>query len=76
MGFSFGNVEPNSKQLLSGTESVAELAKATLAVYPKLDWTAWTADYSKVRDAIAESYPQWFKAVSYTHLTLPTIYSV
>lgn len=58
---SFGNVEPSSKQLLSETKIVAELAKATLAVNPKLDWTAWTADYSKARDAIAESYPQWFK---------------
>jgi anaerobic selenocysteine-containing dehydrogenase len=57
---SFGEVEPSSKDLLSETRIVAELAKATLAINPKLDWTAWTADYSKVRDAIAESYPQWF----------------
>jgi molybdopterin-dependent oxidoreductase alpha subunit len=57
---SFGEVEPSSKDLLSETRIVAELAKATLAPNPKLDWTAWTADYSKVRDAIAESYPQWF----------------
>jgi molybdopterin-dependent oxidoreductase alpha subunit len=57
---SFGDVEPSSKQLLSETKIVAELAKATLAANPKLDWTGWTADYSKVRDAIAESYPQWF----------------
>jgi anaerobic selenocysteine-containing dehydrogenase len=57
---SFGEVEPSSKDLLSETTIVAELAKATLAPNPKLDWTAWTANYSKVRDAIAESYPQWF----------------
>ncbi len=57
---SFGDVEPSSKELLSETKIVAELAKATLPANPKLDWTAWTADYSKVRDAIAESYPQWF----------------
>jgi molybdopterin-dependent oxidoreductase alpha subunit len=57
---SFGDVEPSSKELLSETMIVAELAKATLPANPKLNWTAWTADYSKVRDAIAESYPQWF----------------
>jgi molybdopterin-dependent oxidoreductase alpha subunit len=57
---SFGDVEPSSKELLSETKIVAELAKATLPANPKLNWTAWTADYSKVRDAIAESYPQWF----------------
>jgi molybdopterin-dependent oxidoreductase alpha subunit len=57
---SFGDVEPSSKTLLSETKIVAELAKATLNQNPKLDWTAWTADYAKVRDAIAETYPQWF----------------
>jgi molybdopterin-dependent oxidoreductase alpha subunit len=57
---SFGEVEPSSKQLLSETRIVAELAKATLRPNPKLDWEAWTGDYSKVRDAIAETYPQWF----------------
>lgn len=58
---SFGDVEPSSKQLLSEMAIVAEIAKATLAANPKLDWTAWTQDYAKVRDAIAETYPQWFK---------------
>jgi molybdopterin-dependent oxidoreductase alpha subunit len=57
---SFGDVDPSSKELLSEAKIVAELAKATLTANPKLDWTEWTADYSKVRDAIAESYPQWF----------------
>jgi molybdopterin-dependent oxidoreductase alpha subunit len=58
---SFGDVEPTSKNLLSEARIVAGLAKATLAPNPKLDWTAWTEDYSRVRDAIAETYPQWFK---------------
>jgi hypothetical protein len=57
---SVGDVEPSSAELLSETKIVAELAKATLEANPKLDWTAWTADYAKVRDAIAETYPQWF----------------
>ncbi|MET0407571.1 MAG: FdhF/YdeP family oxidoreductase [Hyphomicrobium sp.] len=57
---SLGNVQPSSPDLLSETKIVAELAKATLKPNRKLDWTAWTADYTKVRDAIAETYPQWF----------------
>jgi molybdopterin-dependent oxidoreductase alpha subunit len=57
---SFGDVEPSSPDLLSEAKIVAELAKVTLKANSKLDWTAWTADYAKVRDAIAESYPQWF----------------
>jgi molybdopterin-dependent oxidoreductase alpha subunit len=52
---SFGVVEPSSKDLLSETKIVAELAKVTLKPNPNLDWTAWTADYAKVRDAIAET---------------------
>jgi molybdopterin-dependent oxidoreductase alpha subunit len=58
---SLGDVEPSSDLLLSETTIVAELAKATLPANPKLDWTAWTADYAIIRDAIAETYPQWFK---------------
>jgi molybdopterin-dependent oxidoreductase alpha subunit len=57
---SFGDVEPSSKDLLAEATIVAGIAQATLPANPKLDWTAWTADYSRVRDAIAETYPQWF----------------
>lgn len=58
---SFGDVTPSSDRLLSETRIVAEIARATLPPNPRLDWRAWTADYSLVRDAIAETYPQWFK---------------
>jgi molybdopterin-dependent oxidoreductase alpha subunit len=57
---SVGDVEPSSEHLLSETKIVAELARATLNPNPKLDWAAWSADYSRVRDAIGETYPQWF----------------
>jgi molybdopterin-dependent oxidoreductase alpha subunit len=57
---STGDVAPSSVELLSEISIVAGLAKATLTPNPKADWTAWTADYSRVRDAIAETYPQWF----------------
>jgi molybdopterin-dependent oxidoreductase alpha subunit len=58
---SFGDVAPSSDRLLAEASIVSGLAEATLAPNPKLDWRAWTADYDKVRDAIAETYPQWFK---------------
>ncbi|WP_407118877.1 hypothetical protein [Bradyrhizobium sp. LMG 9283] len=39
----------------------AALAKATLKPNPKLDWDTWTADYSRVPDAIERTYPDQFK---------------
>ncbi len=57
---SFGDKEPASKSLLSETAIVAGIAKATLPPNPKLDWDAWVGDYALVRDAIEETYPQWF----------------
>ncbi|WP_036166992.1 FdhF/YdeP family oxidoreductase [Massilia sp. 9096] len=55
-----GQVEPVADTLLSEPAIVAGIAKATLAPNPKLDWDAWVADYSKIRDAIAETYPEIF----------------
>ena len=58
---STGDHEPASEHLLSEPRIVAELAKATLAPNPRIDWDAWVADYAKVRDAIEETYPDQFK---------------
>jgi molybdopterin-dependent oxidoreductase alpha subunit len=55
-----GRAEPAATTLLSEPASGARLAKATLAPNPKVDWDGWTADYSKVRDAIAATYPEIF----------------
>jgi molybdopterin-dependent oxidoreductase alpha subunit len=55
-----GRAEPAADTLLSEAAIVAAIAKATLPVNPKLDWDAWVADYAKVRDAIAETYPEVF----------------
>ena len=55
-----GQSEPASEHLLSEPRIVAELAKAILPVNPKLDWDAWVADYSRIRDAIAITYPDIF----------------
>jgi molybdopterin-dependent oxidoreductase alpha subunit len=56
-----GQRKPVAENLLSEPKIIAELAKATLKPNPKLDWDAWTADYSRVRDAIERTYPEQFK---------------
>jgi molybdopterin-dependent oxidoreductase alpha subunit len=58
---SYGDREPASPNLRSEPAIVAGMAKATLAPNPKLDWDEWCGDYAKVRDAIEETYPQWFE---------------
>ncbi|WP_159715624.1 FdhF/YdeP family oxidoreductase [Geminicoccus flavidas] len=52
---------PISEHLRSEPAIVAGLAKATLDPNPKVDWDAWVADYSKIRDAIEATYPDDFK---------------
>ena len=55
-----GRAEPAADTLLSEPAIVARIAKATLEPNPKVDWDAWVADYAKVRDAIAATYPEIF----------------
>ena len=55
-----GMAEPAAHTLLSEPAIVAGLAKATLEPNPKLDWDAWVADYGRIRDAIAATYPDIF----------------
>jgi molybdopterin-dependent oxidoreductase alpha subunit len=55
-----GQVAPASDTLLSEAKIVAEIAKATVPGKSTVPWDAWVADYSKVRDAIAETYPKIF----------------
>ena len=43
---------------------VAGLAKTTLKPNPNIDWDAWIADYSRVRDAIERTYPDQFKEMA------------
>jgi molybdopterin-dependent oxidoreductase alpha subunit len=57
---SFGDHPPASANLKSETAIVSGIAQATLPPNPKVDWSAWTADYGRVRDAIEATYPQWF----------------
>lgn len=56
-----GQRRPVSPDLLSEPKIVAELAKATLPPNPNVDWDAWVADYSRIRDAIETTWPTTFK---------------
>jgi molybdopterin-dependent oxidoreductase alpha subunit len=57
---SIGRRKPASEHLRSELAIVAGLAQATLPPNPKLRWADWTADYGRVRDLIAETYPKEF----------------
>jgi molybdopterin-dependent oxidoreductase alpha subunit len=57
---SHGQAEPAGEHILSEPKIIAELAKATLAPNPKVDWDAWSGNYALVRDAIAQTYPKIF----------------
>jgi molybdopterin-dependent oxidoreductase alpha subunit len=51
---------PASQHLISEVRLVAELAKATLDPNPKVPWDEWADDYSRIRAAIGETYPETF----------------
>jgi molybdopterin-dependent oxidoreductase alpha subunit len=51
---------PASRHLISEVKLVAEIAKATLAPNPKVTWDAWVDDYSRIRAAIGQTYPDTF----------------
>jgi molybdopterin-dependent oxidoreductase alpha subunit len=55
-----GAAEPASALLLSEPAIVAGIAKATLAPNPNVPWDGWVGDYARVREAIAETYPEIF----------------
>jgi molybdopterin-dependent oxidoreductase alpha subunit len=56
-----GQRKPVAEDVLSEPAIIAGLATATLKPNPKVDWDAWVADYSRVRDAIERTYPDQFK---------------
>ena len=58
---SLGRRMPASAHLRSEVAIVAGIAKATLPPNPKVPWDAWVGDYGLIRDAIAETYPQFFR---------------
>jgi molybdopterin-dependent oxidoreductase alpha subunit len=56
-----GYATPASEHARSEPWLVAQLAKVTLPPNPKIDWDAWVADYSLIRDAIERTYPEMFR---------------
>src|SRR3954451_2401764 len=56
-----GQRKPVAEHALSEPAIIAGLAKATLKPNPRIDWDAWVADYSRVRDAIERTYPDQFR---------------
>ncbi|GHC72472.1 FdhF/YdeP family oxidoreductase [Limoniibacter endophyticus] len=52
--------EPASEHLLSEPKIVAEIAKACLPPNQSVPWDDWIADYGRIRDAIAQTYPAIF----------------
>jgi molybdopterin-dependent oxidoreductase alpha subunit len=57
---SWGQVTPASETLLSEPRIIAELAKAAAPGRSTIPWDEWVGDYSKIRDAIAATYPDIF----------------
>jgi molybdopterin-dependent oxidoreductase alpha subunit len=55
-----GVVEPAADTLRSEPAIVAGIARATLSANPRVDWSRWVGDYSLIRNAIAETYPEIF----------------
>lgn len=53
-------VTPASPHLLSEPRIIAELAKAAAPGRSTIPWDDWVADYSRIRDAIAATYPDIF----------------
>jgi molybdopterin-dependent oxidoreductase alpha subunit len=49
-----------SKHLISEVKLVAEIAKASLDPNPHIPWDDWVDDYSRIRAAIGETYPDIF----------------
>ena len=57
---SVGHRVPASEHLLSEAAIVAGIAKATLPPNPLVRWDEWVADYARIREQIAETYPDEF----------------
>ena len=61
---SIGRRDPASEHLKSETAIVCDLAKATLPPHPKWKWDEWQADYTRIRDLIARTFPDEFHDMS------------
>jgi molybdopterin-dependent oxidoreductase alpha subunit len=55
-----GMSQPASEHLRSEPAIIAGLAKAVLPMNARVPWDDWVADYSRIRDAANETYPDVF----------------
>lgn len=55
-----GKRTPASENLMSETAIICQLAKASLPFHPRWLWDDWHADYARIRDLIAQTYPDEF----------------
>jgi molybdopterin-dependent oxidoreductase alpha subunit len=55
-----GVAQPVADTLLSEPAIVAGIAKEITPPQVRVDWDAWVGDYAKIRDAIAQTYPEIF----------------
>ena len=55
-----GSAEPVSPHVRAEASIIAGLATAALPSASSIDWLGWSSDYSRVRSAIANTYPQIF----------------
>lgn len=55
-----GRRKPASEHLMSETAIICELAKASLPFHPRWLWDEWRADYARIRELIAGTYPDQF----------------
>jgi molybdopterin-dependent oxidoreductase alpha subunit len=55
-----GQSEPVSEHLRAEVAIIAGLAETTLSGIERIDWDAWRSDYSKIREAIGQVYPEIF----------------
>ncbi|OCR24530.1 formate dehydrogenase [Pseudomonas syringae] len=55
-----GQSEPVSEHLRAEVAIIAGLAETTLSGIEHIDWDAWRSDYSKIREAIGQVYPEIF----------------
>ncbi len=61
---SWGQIAPAAATLRSEAAIVAGIAKATLAPSPYLDWDGWVADYSRIRDLMAQTWPDNYRDIN------------
>ncbi|RYG37809.1 MAG: FdhF/YdeP family oxidoreductase [Burkholderiales bacterium] len=59
-----GHAKPASHELKSEPAIIAGIAQATLDPNPRIPWSEWVDDYSRIRSAIEKTWPAIFKGLN------------